>query len=82
MCLYLRLSLFSLSLSRLSLLLFLYPADSQQEGSSLQAGSCSRFLPVKREFFLATVLTWGVRLWISDPVKHLETILMQKALYE
>ena len=43
----------------LSLLLFLYPADSQQDSSSLQPGSCSRFLPVKKDCFLRTVLTWG-----------------------
>ena len=33
-------------------------------------------LPVKREFFLVTVLTWGFWLWASDSVKHLETILL------
>ena len=48
----LSLSLFFLSCP--SLLLFLYPAESQQDGSS-----CSRFLPVKRKSFRATVLSRG-----------------------
>ena len=42
----------------------------------------SRFLPVKMEFSLATVLTWGFWLWVSDSVKHLETIYCKKALYK
>ena len=70
------LSLSLLSLSCLSLLPVLYPANSQQEGSSLQVGSCSRFLPANREFFLATVLAWGFQLWVSDSVKHLKTIFL------
>ena len=35
LCIFLQVSLSLFSLSCLSLLLFLYPADSQQEGSSL-----------------------------------------------
>ena len=55
-CIYDCIYFHSILLFILSLLLF-YPADSQQEGFSLKPGSCSRFLPGKREFFIATVLT-------------------------
>ena len=70
-CLYVHFSL-SLILSVLSPSSFPpLPADFQQDGS---AGSCSRFLPVKREVFLTTGLTWGFWLWVSASVKRLETI--------
>ena len=35
----------------------------------------SKFLPVKREFFFATVLTWGFRFWASSSV-NLKTVLL------
>ena len=54
----------------------LYPADSQQEGSSMSARSGSRFLLVKRECFPVTVLTSGFRLLVADSVKHLERIVL------
>ena len=63
----------------LPLLLLLYPASFQQEGSSLSAWTSSRFLPVKRGLFSATVLTWEFRLWVYAPVKHLETIFVKAA---
>lgn len=42
----------------------------------LYCGSCSRFPPVKGDFFLATVFTWRFS------VKNLETILLQMVLYK
>ena len=60
---------------------FLYlslPFSFSSVTTQQEAGSCSRFLPVRREFFLATVLTWRFRLWVSDSVKHLETIEIVK----
>ena len=53
----------------------------QLAASSLSARSRSRFLPVEREVFLATVLTWGFRLWVSASVKHPQTVLFVKRCY-
>lgn len=37
-------------------------------------------LAVKREFFLAAVLTQGFRLWVYASVKHLETFIVKGAM--
>ena len=48
--------------SVISALFFLYPVVFQQEGPLLWSRSCSRFLPLKGEFFLATIWNKGFSL--------------------
>ena len=73
--------LFSLSPSLYSLCPVSLSFSSFNRPTPSRRFSCSRFLPVKREFFLATALTWEFRLWVSDSVKHLETLFfLWKAL--
>lgn len=52
-------STFSSPLAPSSLLLLLYPANHQQESPPTWARHFSRFIPVKKEFFLATVAFLG-----------------------
>lgn len=84
LCLHICFSLL-FSLFCLPPLLLLYLASLQQDGSFLSAWSGSKFFSVIREFvlffsfsFLATVLTWGFKVWVSASVKHLETIFIAK----
>ena len=58
--------------------LFCLPPTQFLDGSPFHKPGPGQGFSVKREFFLATVLTWGFRLQVSASVKHLGTILIVK----
>ena len=58
---------------------FIQPTLSRRPPSGKPGPAQGFFL--LSEFFLATVLTWGFRLWVSASVKHIETIPIVKRRY-